>query len=212
MTARQTMKRQCADSGLIAKEAQMSGMMMKIRGSFRRLRGDRSGVGAVEFALIAPVLIVLYIGSLEISVAMSVNKKVARAASSVADLVTQNTDVNKAMLKTMVDVAQSIITPFQINSLTIRISGIKIDNSGKKTIAWSWAEDNTRPYTVGAATSVPSELDVKNTFLVRTEVSMKYSLLLVAPNIQNVDVKTLTMSKTYHLRQRIGDEVACSDC
>ncbi|WP_245415342.1 TadE/TadG family type IV pilus assembly protein [Hoeflea marina] len=186
--------------------------MTRMRGAIDRLRRDRSGVGAVEFALIAPVLIVLYIGSLEISVAMSVNKKVARAASSIADLVTQNTDVNKTMLKTMVDVAQSIITPFQVNGLKIRISGIKIDSTGKETIAWSWDEKNTRPYAVGSVTTVPTDLDVKNTFLVRTEVSLQHSLLLVTPNIQDVDVKTLTMSKTYHLRQRIGDEVACSDC
>ena len=212
MTVRQTMERQSTEVSPIAKGTQMSGIMMKMRGCIERLRGDNSGVGAVEFALIAPVLIVLYIGSLEISVAMSVNKKVARAASSIADLVTQRTDVNKATLKTMVDVAQSIITPFQINGLTIRISGIKIDNSGNETIAWSWDEKNSRPYAIGSATSVPSDLDIKNTFLVRTEVTLQHSLLLVAPNVQDVDVKSLTMSKTYHLRQRIGDEVACTDC
>ena len=64
----------------------MTGCLERMNRAVRRLRGNQSGVGAVEFALIAPVLIMLYMGSLEVSVAMSVNKKLARAASTVADL------------------------------------------------------------------------------------------------------------------------------
>ena len=50
-----------------------NGMLTKLSNALRAFRGNREGVGAVEFAIIAPVLIVLYIGSLEVSVAMSAN-------------------------------------------------------------------------------------------------------------------------------------------
>jgi Flp pilus assembly pilin Flp len=42
--------------------ATMTGMLIGLMQTARRLRGNRDGVGAVEFALIAPVLIILYIG------------------------------------------------------------------------------------------------------------------------------------------------------
>lgn len=190
----------------------MSGVLSAIRSRAACFGRDRRAVGAVEFALIAPVLIVLYIGSLEISVAMSVNKKIARAASTIADLVTQETDVNKIYLQTMVDVAKSVITPFKTDAVKVRVVGIKIDSLAKPKVAWSWDETNKAALAVGSDISIPPELIVKDTFLIRTDVAMDYEMLMILPALKDVQVKTIKMSKTYHLRQRIGDEVACGDC
>ncbi|WP_161784942.1 TadE/TadG family type IV pilus assembly protein [Hoeflea sp. BAL378] len=190
----------------------MTGVLIELKRAARRLRGDRSGVGAVEFALIAPVLIVLYMGSLEVSVAMSVNKKLARAASTVADLVTQDETVNKTFLTSMVNVAQSVMTPFHSDGIKVKITGIAIDASGVGKATWSWQQDNTKPYTAGSTQALPTDLAMPNTFLVRTEVEVDHDLLLVMPGIQDIDMRTLHMKKTYHLRQRVGNSVTCSDC
>ena len=40
---------------------------------------DRKGTGAIEFAIIAPLLIMAYIGCFEISVGFNVARKVSRA-------------------------------------------------------------------------------------------------------------------------------------
>jgi Flp pilus assembly protein TadG len=190
----------------------MKGTLAALNRTVRRLRGDRSGVGAVEFALIAPVLIVLYMGSLEISVAMSVNKKLARAASTVADLVTQDDNIDKAFLASMVNVAQSVMMPYRADGMKVKITGITIDASGIGKTTWSWQDDNTRPYSVGSTQTLPKDLAIPNTFLVRTELMFDHKLLLIMPDIQDIDVRTINMKKTYHLRQRIGDSVACSNC
>tara|TARA_R110002020_G_scaffold266265_2_gene481179 strand:+ start:3098 stop:3670 length:573 start_codon:yes stop_codon:yes gene_type:complete len=190
----------------------MTGVLIELKRAARKLRGDRSGVGAVEFALIAPVLIVLYMGSLEISVAMSVNKKLARAASTVADLVTQDDEVKKEFLNSMVNVAQSVMTPFHSDGIKVKITGIAIDGSGVGKTTWSWQEDNTKPYAVGSTQALPTDLAMPNTFLVRTEVEIDHDLLLVMPGIQDIDMRTLHMKKTYHLRQRVGNKVDCLDC
>ena len=102
----------------------MTGILIGLNRALRKLRYDRDGVGAVEFALIAPVLIVLYMGSLEVSVAMSVNKKLARAASTVADLVTQSETVDKTYLGTMLNVAQSVMTPFRSDAIKVKITDL----------------------------------------------------------------------------------------
>lgn len=194
----------------------MTGILMGLRRTVLRLRGDRSGVGAVEFALIAPVLIVLYMGSLEISVAMSVNKKLARAASTVADLVTQGDSskdtVDKAFLQSMLNVAQSVMTPFRSDGIKVKITGISINGAGAATADWSWQQDNTRPYAVDSTQALPADLAIPNTFLVRTEVELGHDLLLIMPDIQDVDFRTIQMKKTYHFRQRVGDKIACKDC
>ncbi|MBC7281738.1 MAG: pilus assembly protein [Hoeflea sp.] len=190
----------------------MTGILIGLKRTARKLRGDRAGVGAVEFALIAPVLIVLYMGSLEISVAMSVNKKLARASSTVADLVTQEEEVDKAMLRSMLNVAQSVMTPFRSDGMKVKITGISIDSAGVGKTAWSWQEDDTKAYTVGSTQALPKDLAVPDTFLVRTEIEFDHELLMVMPGIQDIDIKTLHMKKAYHLRQRVGDSVTCDEC
>lgn len=190
----------------------MTGILIGLKRTARKLRGDREGVGAVEFALIAPVLIVLYMGSLEVSVAMSVNKKLARASSTVADLVTQDETVNKAFLQSMLNVAQSVMTPFRSDGIKVKITGISIDSAGVATATWSWQEDNTKPYATGSTQSLPTDLAIPDTFLVRTEIAFDHDLLLIMPGIQDIDIRTINMKKTYHLRQRVGNSVTCSDC
>lgn len=190
----------------------MTGYLEKLNRTVRRLRGDRTGVGAVEFALIAPVLIMLYMGSLEVSVAMSVNKKLARAASTVADLVTQDNNVDKEFLESMVNVVQSVMTPFPADSVEVKITGISIDGSGVGKAVWSWKEDKSTPYAKNSIQTLPTDLAIPNTFLVRTEVEFDHKLMLFVPDLPNLDARTLSMKKTYHLRQRIDDMVACEDC
>jgi Flp pilus assembly protein TadG len=189
-----------------------TGVLTGLMHTAHRLRGSREGVGAVEFALIAPVLIVLYMGSLEVSVAMSVNKKLARASSTVADLITQENSVTKDDLKSMINVAESVMTPFRSDGIKVKVTGISINGAGVATASWSWQQDGTKPYADGSTQTLPSDLAIPNTFLVRTELEFDHQLLLVLPGLSDVDIRTLSMKKTYHLRQRLGTEVACTNC
>ncbi|TDH37919.1 pilus assembly protein [Pseudohoeflea suaedae] len=193
--------------------ASSAGFLTRLNAAFRRFRGDRDGVGAVEFALIAPFLIVLYIGSLEVSVAMSVNKKLARASSTVADLVTQQETVDKAYLASMVNVAQSVIAPFKTSTLKVKITAIRIDASNKATVAWSWKDDGSPVQPKGSAVSVPSQLNIASTFLVRAQLNLDYDVFLLASDEDGSQTRHLNMGKTYHLRPRvISGSITCTDC
>jgi Flp pilus assembly protein TadG len=112
----------------------------------------------------------------------------------------------------MVNVAQSVMTPYRSDGMKIKITGIAIDATGVGKATWSWQQDNTRPYTVGSTQTLPKDLAIPNTFLVRSEVEFEHKLLLIMPDIQDIDIRTLNMKKTYHLRQRVGDSVSCSNC
>lgn len=192
--------------------ANATGVLIGLKRSLKKLRGDQNGVGAVEFALIAPVLIILYIGSLEISVAMSVNKKLARASSTVADLIAQADSVDKTYLSSMVNVVESVMTPFHSDGVTVKITGISINGSGQAKAAWSWQDDGSRPYVANTDQVLPTDLAIPDTFLVRTELEFDHQLLLILPGLSDVDIRTLSMKKTYHLRQRLGGTISCTNC
>ena len=57
---------------------------------------DRRGVSAVEFALIAPVLVIFYCGLAELTQAMMAQRRLSNIASSIGDLVAQSAQLNDA--------------------------------------------------------------------------------------------------------------------
>ncbi|MBB4576718.1 TadE/TadG family type IV pilus assembly protein [Rhizobium lentis] len=179
----------------------------------RRLSRERRGAGAIEFAILFPVLVMLYIGAFEITIGLSVSKRATRAAGSIADLVTQQQSVTKSTLAEMRAVATAIFVPYNSSSLTLKITGITVDASANAKVLWSWAQDGSVPYAKNVAVSdVPSDMKTANSFLVRTELSIPYTMFLFAPNFMPDGMRTITISRSYFYRQRQGDSIPCGDC
>lgn len=173
---------------------------------------DRRGVGAVEFALIAPLLLCLYITAFELTIGLSISKRTTRSASTIADLVTQQTAVTPTWLSTMKDVTASLFAPYIAENLLIKVTGVTIDSSGNPTVAWSWDQSNGRPYAVGSAVNVPTDMRSASTFVVRAEISVNHTLLMVMPGLLPSKLQTVTISRQYFYRQRVGSTITCSGC
>ena len=58
------------------------------------LREDERGVSAVEFAMLLPLMLTLYLGGVEVSQGVSIDRKVTLTARTVADLVAQVSSIN----------------------------------------------------------------------------------------------------------------------
>ncbi|MCD2172638.1 TadE/TadG family type IV pilus assembly protein [Rhizobium sp. C4] len=177
-----------------------------------RLLRARDGVGAVEFALIVPILLIIYLMSFEITVAISITRKTTHASSDIADLVTQKTSVDKAFLSTMPNVAKATIAPYASTGVALKISGITIDAASVARIAWSWQSTGGVPYAVGSTATIPSDLAIANSFVVRSELSLPYSLLLYLPGMSGTQMQNFTIKKDFYYRQRVGNNITCSDC
>ncbi|MDK1492374.1 pilus assembly protein [Sinorhizobium sp. 7-81] len=184
----------------------------RVSASLSALIRDRRGVGGVEFAIVAPLLIMLYIGSFEISLGFTVARKVARASSAVSDIVSQQTDVNKTLLDNMKNVALSIMAPYNSTGYTLKITGIQVTGTTSGKVVWSRDQNGAMPYAVDSIATVPAELDAVNAFVVRTELVVPHDLLLFAPGLENSTLKTIDLSKTSYYRQRFGETIKCTDC
>ncbi|TIQ35158.1 MAG: pilus assembly protein [Mesorhizobium sp.] len=184
---------------------------------------DRRGVAAIEFAFIAPVLLIMYFITMEASQAIETSKKVSRIGSMVADLVTQQTTVAKADLDAIMKIGASTLQPYNRSKPTIIITGIQISDeaSPKATVAWSRKLVGTT-YSADAAkdsiTTVPSTLNIRKTFLVRVESDLGYEPIITwtADESKPLGLTSafnhIPMSETYYLRPRRGPTVPCSDC
>ncbi len=179
--------------------------------TLRRFVEDRRGIGAVEFAIVAPLLIMAYIGAFEISVAVTMSRKVNRASSPVADLLTQSQSTNTATLDTMKEVTKNVIAPFPQDGYTLKITGITVAADGKATVAWSRDQSAGKPYATGSTVTLPSTLEAKSTFIVRTELVVPHEVLLMMPSFAQ-NLNKIDLTKTSYFRQRTGEKISCTDC
>jgi Flp pilus assembly protein TadG len=122
----------------------------------RQLANDQRGTSAVEFALLLPLMLVLYLGTVEISQGVAANRKVTLTARAVADLTAQATNVATSDMKNILDASTAIIAPYPTTNpsnapiLRVRVSEIMIDSTGKTTVVWSVVRNKSGTFDVYA--------------------------------------------------------------
>ncbi|MES2341384.1 MAG: TadE/TadG family type IV pilus assembly protein, partial [Pseudomonadota bacterium] len=77
----------------------------------RNLIGDRRGAAAVEFAFVAPVMILIYYGMAELTQAMMADRRASHVASAIGDLVAQDTDISATEMTDIFNVGKAIVAP-----------------------------------------------------------------------------------------------------
>ena len=173
---------------------------------------DREGVAAVEFALLVPIFIFLYLMSFQMTVGFSTARKVSRAASTIADLMTQQEEIDTDDLTDMDALAKAIMAPYSTAGLTVKVTGITLDSAADATVSWSWKSDGTQPYATGLAVDVPTDLQATDSFLVHAEVQTTYNYLFFVPYMTSYTASSVNIYKEFYFRQRVGDGVTCTDC
>src|SRR5438105_1994404 len=83
---------------------------------------DRRGVSAVEFAMLLPLMVTLYLGSVEISQGVGIDRKVTLTTRAVADLASQMSSINNTDMTNLLSASSSVIAPYDATRLTVRVS------------------------------------------------------------------------------------------
>src|SRR5437764_12163612 len=95
--------------------------------TFARFTGDIRGVSVVEFAMLLPLMITLYLGSVEISQGVGVDRKVTLTARTVGDLASQVSSINNADMTNLLNAATSVIAPYDTTKLKVTVPAVTID-------------------------------------------------------------------------------------
>lgn len=163
---------------------------------------DRRGVSAVEFAMMLPLMMTLYLGSVETSQGIAADRKVTLTAHTLADLATQYTDITNADMSNILNAASAIMVPYPVASLQAVVSELSINAQGQATVVWSDTLNGTAR-NVGQVVNIPSTLAVPNTYLVLSEVQYSYN-----PTYGYVLTGALTLSDQMYMRPRQSTSIA----
>ena len=168
---------------------------------FSSLRRDESGVSAVEFAMLLPLMITLYLGAVEISQGVSIDRKVTLTTRTVADLASQVSSIASTDMTNILDASSSVITPFDASKLKLVVSLVTVDANSVARITWSCTRNGTK-HGVNSTVSLPAALNVANTSLIWSEVSYNY-----VPTIGYVVTGPLNLSDQIYMRPRLSDTI-----
>jgi Flp pilus assembly protein TadG len=108
--------------------------MMKARAAIARARDEQSGIAAVEFALILPLMLTLYIGTAELTNAIMASRKETLVSRTLSDLVAQqpaSTNIGDSDFTSIFAAATAIMSPFSATNLKMTITSVEFVANSK---------------------------------------------------------------------------------
>lgn len=125
--------------------------LSRLRLSLRRFRSRDGGAAAVEFALVVPVMLVLYAGTVEVTAMISLSKNVQKVAGAVGDLVSQSDSTVKQTQVMDYFAAARTIMPGNRHGLRQAVTAVEVSPTGTPKVLWS--------VQAGGATILPKGAD-----------------------------------------------------
>ncbi len=111
---------------------------------FGRLRSDERGVAAVEFAFIAPILMVMLVGVIEATRAVSIDRRLGQVTSMVGDLVAREENMTAADLNAIYGIVDHVMGVWGAEPLRMEVIPVvaAMNNPSQRRI---YAEATNRP-------------------------------------------------------------------
>ncbi len=170
--------------------------------AIRNFRRDHRGVSAVEFAVLLPIMLTLYLGGSEITQAITIKRKTTLVTRAIGDLVAQDVSITNAEMTQIMSATTSVLSPYSTGTLKIKVSSITIDSNGVAKVAWSDAfQDTARA--VNETVTLPTGLNIANTTLIWAEASYAYT-----PPIGYAITGAITMTDKLYLRPRLVNSIS----
>lgn len=139
----------------------------------RRILHDEQGTAVVEFAFLLPIMLTLFIGVVEVTNVLRLDRKVVAAAQTAADLVSQRREVDDAQLNDIFKAADLIFEPFSAAPHSIGVVGVRYDpDSGEPEVDWSRSKNGG---SVSDALEVAAGLGQPGEGVVVVRVSYSYT-------------------------------------
>lgn len=185
-----------------------------------RFTSDRRGTAAVEFALLAPLMVTMYFGMAELTEGLMTSRKVSAVASTIGDLTAQAASTSPALVGDIFNVGQTLMQPYPVAgaSLRMRISSVTVDPNGSPKVDWSQGTTGLTGLAKGAVVALPlapksAPTDPDRPFLSAGQsVIMAEAHYAFASPVARYLPAVSDMHDTLYLAPRQGAKVACPSC
>lgn len=169
---------------------------------------DQKGLAAVEFALIAPVLLLIYFGAVDLTNWYMAHRRLVVAGSTIADLTTQNAGtVTGTQIGQYWTAVGDIIAPLTTSNVNLTIRDYRKDGGSAKR-QWSYtrgADCSGAPDAAALLAIATSEMTEANDILIAEVCTTIQPLVLSVFKFKGV-----TMTYQISMRPRLGKTLDCT--
>lgn len=141
----------------------------------------REGVAAVEFALILPVMLMVYLGTMEASALISMDRRVQTVAGTVGDLVARvDGKITTAEINNYFNAATGIMQPYPSTDLRQVVTSVYVKPNGTTQVMWSKPYNGGTAHATGGTYKLPPEMIAiaLGKYVIVAEASYSYTPLL----------------------------------
>lgn len=151
-----------------------------LRHAARSIVRDRRGVAAVEFAYIAPVLLIMLMGTFELARGVSIDRRLNSVSAMASEIIAREDSITPADLDKVAAAMKHVMEPYDDDSLIIRLIGVRANsNDANNTkVEWSYefsSNGSSVPYTQCQAYTLDPGLVSKGGSVIVAEVGYTYA-------------------------------------
>lgn len=147
---------------------------MKLVQHFSGFAAAKKGNAALEFAIIAPMMIMLLFGSVDLLDVLNANKRVQNVASSLADVTARDTEVSDAEIAGLWSAVDVLMFPSSGDAVNIRISSISIESASIARVVWSEGHGMEARQPGTTVDDLPAAMMNPGTSIILSETTYEY--------------------------------------
>lgn len=187
----------------VARIGLLTGLAARLSGTLRYGRDSR-GVASIEMALIFPVMLIIFIGLVDVSNLLSANRRVTLTASTLGDLITQSLgDVKIVDLKGFISAARPIMDPFPAESTSLEFYAFS--TSGQ---VWSYKSEGGSCGSELTTSPQMADLMTEGNDVIVSRACYEWEPVLGVI----LGIKASTVENQIMLRPRQSARIMCTDC
>ena len=169
---------------------------------------DTSGLAAIEFAFIAPIMILIYFSMAELCQGYMALKRTGHIAAMVADIVSRSDIITKQEAEDVLDIGVLIMKPFPTAALKQRVSSVTRDDETNYNVDWSvGVGKGMDEKLIATKDNIPSDLLVIGETAIVAEAEYNYQSPFGELTAAAPDFKRMA-----YLRPRSVDFIPCTGC
>ncbi len=180
----------------------LTGAIFTISAPLRCFARRAEGVAAVEFAIVLPFMLLMYIGSVEVGDGLAIQFKVTETARTVTDLASQYVSIDTTDMSGILAASSTIVAPYPAANMAMTVSEVTTNGSGQGTITWSCSLNGTA-HAVGSSVTLPASLQTANISVIWGEVTYPYT-----PQLGYVISGTINLYESTYFYPRLVNSVA----